>query len=97
MGCLLVLMGLFVPRVAIMVIWLFTGWLGDVFSTWIWPVLGFLFMPYTTLAYTAAVLNTGGAVRPGWLILIILAALVDMGHWGGGYRAHRKKAVVRRR
>jgi len=61
---------------------------------WLWPVLGFVFLPYTTLAYMWPVLNTGGPITPGWLSLIIIAALADLGHWGGGYRTHRRRVIV---
>lgn len=94
MGCLLVFLALLLPRVAIVVIFLFTRWLHAAFATWLWPVLGFVFLPYATLAYTAAVVNTGGRITLGWLLLIILAVLVDIAHWGGGYRARRKKVVI---
>jgi hypothetical protein len=95
MGCLLALVALLLPRLAIVLIFLFTNWLHTAYATWIVPLLGFLFMPYTTLAYMYVVLNLG---RPftlvGWLI-ILLAVLLDIGHWGGGYRTRRKKVVVR--
>ena len=92
MGCILVVLALLVPRVVMVAIFLLTSWFGKAFETWVWPVLGFLFMPYTTLAYMAAVLNTGpGAITPGWLVLIVIAVLADVGHWGGGYRYRRRR------
>jgi len=94
MGCLLALLALLLPRVAIVVIFLFTRWLHVAFASWIWPLLGFIFLPYTTLAYTAAVLNTAGGITPGWLALIIVAVLADLAHWGGGYRSHRRRILV---
>lgn len=96
MGCLLVVLSLIVPRIALVLLFLFTRWFQVVFDTWIWPLLGFVFLPYTTLAYMATVLNTGGPITPGWLILIILAVLADLSHYGGGYRVHRRVVVVRR-
>ncbi len=78
MGCILVLVALILPRVALALIFLFTQWLQAAYQTWLWPVLGFIFMPYTTLAYMAAVLNTNGGITPGWLIVIILAVLADV-------------------
>ncbi len=89
MGCLLVLVALFLPRVAIVLIWLFTPWFAAAYDFWVWPVLGFLFLPYTTLAYMAGVLNSAGPMRPGWIILIVIAVLVDIAHWGGSARARR--------
>ncbi len=97
MGCVLVLLALILPRAALVLIFLFTGWFEVAFATWLWPVLGFIFLPYTTLAYTAAVVNTGGHVTVGWLLLIIVAVLADAGHWGGGYRTHRRRVIIVKR
>ena len=90
MPCLLVLVALLLPRLALVLIWLFTDWFAAVFDLWLWPVLGFLFLPYTTLAYMAAILNTG-AVTLAWGILIVLAVIVDIGHYDRGYRGRRKR------
>lgn len=89
-GCILTLIALVTPRVAMVLILLLTDWFARAFDTVIWPVLGFLFMPYTTLAYMAAKLNAG-EVSGGWLILLIVAILVDVGHWGGGGHAARRR------
>ena len=89
MGCVLFLLAVALPRVTMIFILLLTGWFQEVFKTWVWPMLGFVFFPYTTLAYMAAYLNTGGAIGAGWLVVIVVAALADLGHWGGGYRFRR--------
>lgn len=94
MGCLFVILALMVPRVAMLLMFFLTRWFEIVFTNWLWPVLGFVFLPYTTLAYMAAILNTGGTLTPGWLVLIIVAIMADMAHWGGGYRTHRRRVVV---
>lgn len=91
MGCLLAIIGLAVPRVLIFFIWLLTGWIGHAYETRIWPILGFIFMPYTTLAYLAAMLNNNHALSGLWLVLFIIAILADVGTWGGGRAAYRKK------
>lgn len=94
MPCLLLVIALLLPRVAMVLIFFFqVRWYEAVFQGWILPVLGFVFLPYTTLAYMAAVLNAG-AVTTGWLVVIILALLADLAHWGGGYRSRRRDVVV---
>jgi hypothetical protein len=45
-------------------------------------------MPYTTLAYMAAMLNNNHQVSGWWLALIIVAALIDLG--GNGETARRR-------
>lgn len=88
--CLLTVLGLLIPRITMVIIWLFSDWFGRAYDTWIWPLLGFFFLPYTTLIYMAAMLNAG-EMTTGWLALTIAAILVDIGHWGGGTRARRKR------
>jgi hypothetical protein len=88
--CLFVVLALLVPRVAMVVVFFFTDWFGRTFDTWLLPLLGFIFLPYTTLAYMGAMLNAGG-ITLGWLVIIILAVLADVGHWGGGGYTHRYK------
>ena len=66
-------------------------WIADVgFGGWLLPLLGFIFLPYATLAYAGAIL-LAGSVTPLWLVLIILAVLVDIAHWGGGYKRRRRR------
>jgi len=81
MQCLPVILAFFFPRVAIILIALFTNWFHAAFNTVLWPLLGFLFMPYTTLAFMAAMLRNNHSVSGGWLVLVMIAALVDLvGH-----------------
>ena len=42
------------PRIAFLFIWIFGDRVGAAFSTWAWPLLGFLFVPWTTLMYVLA-------------------------------------------
>lgn len=91
MSCLLVGLALLVPRVVLFFIWLLTGWFAAAFDGWLLPLAGFLFAPYTTLAYMATMLNNNHAVSGGWWALIIVAAIVDVSHWGSGHVARRRK------
>lgn len=97
MPCLLLVLALLLPRVALVLIFLFTDWLAAAFDVWLWPLLGFIFLPYTILAWIATALNTGGDITLGWLILLVLAVIVDISHWGGGYRSRSRKTVVVKR
>lgn len=84
MGCLLVLIALFIPRILMLFILLLTDWFSRSYDTFWWPFLGFLFMPFTTLAYMAAMLNNEHSVNGGWAVLLIVAVLVDFGCVGSG-------------
>jgi hypothetical protein len=72
-------------------IFLLTDWFGRGFGTRIWPALGFVFMPYATLAYLAAMLNNNHALTGGWLAVFVVAIVVDAAHWGGGGRTYRRR------
>jgi len=79
MGCLLAIVSVMMPRLMLIVIALATDWISQAYEGFGWVVLGWLFMPYTTLAYMAAMLNNDGQVNGGWLVLMIVAVLFDLG------------------
>ena len=91
-GCLGVLIAMLTPRVAMVAIFFFRNeWLRQAYDKAVWPILGFLFMPYTTLAYMAAMVNAG-EIKDGWLVLVIAAVVIDLGSWfGGGETARRRR------
>ncbi len=88
MGCLVGCLGLLFPRIALFVVFLFSNYLGRAYETNFWPFLGFLFMPFTTLAYAFAV-NTNETVTGVYLVVVVIAAIVDLGLTGNG--AHKGK------
>jgi hypothetical protein len=79
MPCLLVLASFCAPRVALFFIFLLTDWIKQAYDSALWPLLGFFFMPYTTLAYMAAMLNNDHNVSGGWLVLVVVAVFLDLG------------------
>jgi len=87
MGCLIVIVAFAAPRVTMIFIALLTDWFARAFETALWPVLGWFLLPYTTLAYMAAMLNKG-QISGGWLVLLIAAVLVDIGVIGGSGAKH---------
>lgn len=92
MGCIFVFFALAIPRVLMFAAFLLTDWFVRAFETRLWPILGFVFMPYSTLAYIAAMLNNHHTVTGGWLALLIVAIVVDVTHLGGGGHTYRRKS-----
>ncbi len=88
MPCFVVLIALSTPRLALFLVWLFSGFIGRAYHTTLWPLLGFIFMPLTTLAYAAA-MNWNGSVSGGYFILVLGCALADLGVIGGAGRKKR--------
>ena len=91
MPCLLALLALISPRLALFAMWLFSSLLDRAYDSWVLPVLGFFLLPWTTLAY-AVMWDVGTRDVNGfeWFI-VILAFLADLGSYVGGrsYRAAR--------
>ena len=88
MCCVLILLGFFTPRIVLMILWLFTNYLTRAYETYVWPTLGFVFLPATTLAYAIAQNEFGGLNGLG-LVVLIIGFLVDIGLLGGGARGRR--------
>ncbi len=93
MPCLVGCLALGFPRLALVLVWLFGGnYLLRPYGQWLWPLLGFLFLPLTTLTFAFAYNSLGqhGGVSPlGWLLTAI-ALLVDLGLLGGSRNRWRE-------
>lgn len=90
MPCLIALIACCFPRLVMVVLWLTTDYLTRAFQTALWPVLGFCFLPYTTLAYAWAK-NSHGSIEGGYLVVVVLGVLLDLGVLGGGAGARRMR------
>ncbi len=84
MPCLLALLAIAFPRVAIILLWLFTNFFSHVFSSILLPVLGFIFLPLTLIVYTY-LHNTGQPMGTTQLVFLLIAAIVDLGLVGGSW------------
>lgn len=89
MPCLAALLIVLFPRVALVLIYLLSTYLQRAYHTVLWPFLGFLFLPLTTLAYAWAV-NSNGSVTGMYLVIVIIAAVSDLGLLGGSDRIRRR-------
>jgi len=77
MPCLLVVLALATPRFVVILLWLFSNWFRGVFSTSLWPVLGFFFLPTTLLWYTAVQHWFGGQWTFWPIVGLIVALSID--------------------
>jgi hypothetical protein len=88
MPCFVLFIILLFPRVTLLLLWLFSGYLQRAFhSGLLLPVLGFFFLPLTTLVY-AWEFNSGMPTTGINLVWLLIAVIVDLGGLGGG--AHRQ-------
>lgn len=85
MGCLLAIFAGLFPRLALLVLWIARPALVDAaFGTFLLPLLGFIFLPFTTLIYALVYTPGVGVVGLEW-IWVIIALILDVGHWGASY------------
>jgi hypothetical protein len=89
-GCLLVLIGLFSPRLAIFLLAIFTDDLSRAFDSWLVPLLGFFLLPWTTLVYTLLWTTSRHVNGVEW-VLVGVAVLLDVGVIGGGQGRFRRR------
>ena len=83
MPCLLAVLALLTPRLAIALLWFFTGWFRGLFDTLLWPILGFIFVPTTFLWYTAVQRWFGGEWTLWPVAGLVVALLIDLSPAGG--------------
>lgn len=92
-GCLVLLASAISPRLGLFLLWGFTDRLSLVFSSGWVGLLGFLFLPWTALAWAAAYQPAGhvGVTGFGWFI-VALGVIVDLSTLGGssGSRARTR-------
>jgi len=89
MPCLIVLLAAAFPRLAIAVLFFFTTFLDRAYHSLILLILGFLFLPLTTIVY-AWIINERHPLDGLYLLALIVAVLVDLGLIGHGeYRRRR--------
>jgi len=86
MPCLLALLAVAFPRVAIVLLWLFSNFFSGVYHGIIIPVIGFLFLPLTLIVYTYLAKTSGGHLTTTQFVFIFIAVVVDLGLIGGSYR-----------
>jgi hypothetical protein len=71
MCCLALTAGFLGPRIALFAWWIFGDKVDLAFDTWAWPLLGLIFLPWTTLAYVLAWGPLDGVSGIGWLVVAI--------------------------
>ncbi|MEJ2737254.1 MAG: hypothetical protein P8189_27475 [Anaerolineae bacterium] len=91
MCCLITSLFLLGPRFATLIWWLinpvrFTA----AFSSFVWPILGILFMPWTTLMYLIVWSPLTGVYGLDWLWLA-LGVLADISTYAGGGYGNRDR------
>ncbi len=83
------------PRIAGLIWWIWQPirWVGSsplsAFSSWIWPILGLIFLPWTTLMYV--IVAPGGIVGIWEWLFLILAVIFDISSYAGSGYGNRDR------
>jgi hypothetical protein len=90
MGCCFGCIGLVAPRLATLFLWLFTNLVTRAFASVLFPLLGIIFLPFTTLVYVLVYAPGRGVTGLGW-VCVIVAFFMDFGTYGGAGYSDRKR------
>lgn len=89
MGCFFALFAGIFPRLGLLMVWIARPKLVDAaFDTWLWPLLGIIFLPFATLMYV--ILYTGGGLTGFDWFWVVFAGFLDLAHWGAGWTQRRQ-------
>ena len=92
MGCLLAVFAAFFPRVALVLVWLFTNLVDRAFDVFLIPLIGLILLPFTTLMYVFVWSPGGGVTGFDWF-WVILGLLLDLSSYGSGERSRRSRSA----
>ena len=93
-SCLFAILAVFTPRLALFLIWVFTPWVSRAFhGGFIWPFLGLLFLPFTTLIYVLVFASQPSVGVTGWgWLFVALGFVLDLSSYGGsGYSGYSNR------
>ncbi|HWR49996.1 MAG TPA: hypothetical protein VN428_02745 [Bryobacteraceae bacterium] len=85
MPCIVVVLALAFPRIILALLFFFSNYLHRAYDGVLIPLAGFLFLPLTTLVY-AWLVNSRLPTSGFYLLLLIVAVIIDVGSWGGAKR-----------
>lgn len=91
LGALLLFLG---PRAVLLAAWLLSNWYQAFDAAWV-AVVGWLLLPWTSLAWIYVHFHNGGDVGGGYTLLLIVATLGDLASLGGSERARRQNWAAR--
>jgi hypothetical protein len=93
MCCLVLTAGFIGPRIALLIWWIFGDRVELAFDSWVWPLLGLLFLPWTTLTYLLVWSPIGGVDGGEWIV-VALGFLLDVLSYSGRTAQSRYQASL---
>lgn len=88
--CLGAVLLFFGPRVALFLAWLLTGWYAA-FESPLVALLGFFFLPWTSLAWMLVFFGHHGDISGGYVLLLAAGVVMDLSTYGGSEVARQRR------
>lgn len=92
-GCLFAIFAAAFPRLALLLVWLFSSpnlVMRAFHNTLLLPILGIIFLPFTTLIYVLVYNPVVGVTGWGW-VWVILGFLLDMSSYSSSAYTNRNR------
>jgi hypothetical protein len=90
--CLFAILLAGAPRLAFVIWWIIQPFrMQTTFPNFIWPLLGVIFLPWTTIMYV--IVAPGGVTGFDW-VWLVLAFAIDISTYGGNARARQQRAAA---
>lgn len=95
MPCIVALFALLSPRIALFVMLIVGAPIARSMDSWLLPIIGFFVLPWTTFAWVLMWwLSEGAGVTGFSFFVVILAFLVDLGSYFGGFSARSARRAA---
>ena len=92
-GCIVALLAILSPRLAVFALWAFTDRMSIAFNSFWWALIGFVFLPWTTLAWAVAYSPREGVTGFGWFV-VGLGVFFDVSTHIGSSQARRDRTTA---
>lgn len=89
-ACLFAVLAAFSPRVAFLLVWAFTDYVKIAYSGILLPILGVVFLPFTTLIYVLVYDPVAGISGWGWFMMVF-AFLLDLSAYAGSVYSNKHR------
>ncbi len=86
MACLLAVLVVAFPRIAIVLLYFFTNFFSGIYHSFLIPILGLIFLPLTLIAYTYLLDAHMPVNSVSSLVILFIAIILDLGLVGGATR-----------
>jgi hypothetical protein len=89
--CLGAVLLFFGPRVLLFLAWLLSDWY-SAFESRLVACLGFVFFPWTSLAWMCLFFRHHGDITGGYVLVLVAGAVLDLSTYGSSHAARQRQS-----